>query len=144
GVWVAAVVGGALRFLDRRGGGRVAMAFVGSFGSRVVWSGWPHYVPGWTQHHASRLYWRWWNALDRPQPEAPRRRAVGSGTLRVGCVAPFRGLLSFDRRFIDCRPGDIELFIYDMEFDDAHAGYLRDADVHYRPLPASASGGDDA
>jgi hypothetical protein len=136
----------AVDLIRRWAGPRAALGLVERFGARVVWSGWPHHVRGWTELHAADLYWRLRRRAGGQPPSAPppkkkTREEPPSERWRVGLIGPFRGLLGFERRLFERAPDHVELFVYDMEYEHSFASYLDRPGVTYRPLTDRAAGG---
>ena len=134
-----------LGVVERVAGRRFAGAAVDRFASRVVWSGWPHYVQGWTKLHASQLYRTLRRRVGRSGSRVVPKRAVTArtGVWRVGCVGAFRGLLGFQPEFFERRPNHVELYVYDLQYHGQFATYLEPLNLQYRRVRDENSEGEE-
>ena len=101
---------------------------------RLVRSGWPYQSKGWTNLHMARWLTRvrrWPGHRRQPRPPS---RAANRG-LRVGIIGPFSGLLSFPARLFQAFPSAAELTIFDCEYGDRYASYLRPLAAQYVEMP---------
>src|SRR5688572_16614851 len=105
----------------------------------LVVSGWPHQSQGWTNLHMSRFLRRVRRYPERRQlvPKTSPRRIRGS--LRIGFVGRFSGLLGFPRELFDASPPNVTPCIFDIEYQGRSASYLQHATREYTSVtPAKA------
>ncbi len=127
---VSAVAGG-------RGlaGSRFADGLVERLAALLARSSFPYRVPGYSNLHAAELVSELRRASRQVRDAASARACSSAATLRVGCLGPFSGLLSFQRAFFEHHPENIELFVYDLAFDGGFARFVEPFVRAHRPIP---------
>ena len=125
---------GLVRLARAIAGESTARRLIDRFGTVVVWSNWPRRTPGWINLHAASLYWHLMRAVGPPVSAVSVRAASGPRPRRIGCLGPFSGLLTFQRRFFEAKPAHVELVVYDVAYDERHASYLKPLANAYRAV----------
>jgi hypothetical protein len=112
-------------------GSIVDARFDGWFDRRLVRSGWPYHVRGWTNLHMARALTRIRRRRTGVRAELkhtvharpPGRRR--SDRLRIGVIGPFRGLLSFPAELFRRAPSEMEVVAFDIPYRGRGAAFLR-------------------
>ncbi len=125
-----------LRLLGRVAGPGFAEASLARFGE-LVWSGWPGRSRGWVNLDLSRFRSRLQRAVAGATATPPRPPSPVDGQrLRIGLVGHFSGLLTFSREHFMQAPDDVEIAVFDLEYEGRRAEYLAGAIARYVPLDA--------
>lgn len=138
--WTFRTLSALVRAIAYVKGPPAAAAAIEALAARIVWSGWPRDARGWVNVSASALCWRLRRAFNPAAGPAAASRPARpeSARLRVGCFGAFSGLLGFARGFFEHAPASIDLYVYDVQYRDRLATYIRDSVSTYRPMVPSA------
>ena len=129
---VVGLAGWVLRLLAMICRRPIAEGFLALIERRLVVSGWPHQSPGWTNLHLSRFIWRVRLQLMHRR-KAPKSFQETSHTpLRIGFVGHLSGLLGCPPELFQACPSNVELYIFDIEFQGRLAS-LEHAAAKYFP-----------
>ena len=99
---------------------------------RLVVSGWPHQSQGWVNLHLSRFVWRVRLQLMRRCRVPKSFQETSHALLRIGFVGHLSGLLGCPPGLFQACPSNVELYIFDVEFQ-GHLAPLEDVATKYFP-----------